>query len=334
MNRSICWWAAAGVVLALASPLAAAVSANHGIDDDGVRFASWRGEARVAEATAPAELRLLCRPGQGGALGWTLLIEGTGSLAGFDFDAFDGTSARTRNLELATLGLRGGVLAPTVDTAVNGTRTDATRFAFAWGSDVNVESKASLLADAIGPATDRLTWVLSQIDEEAELLRADFDLSGSSGTVRETMAGCGPVPALPLDRLLGWQMAGATVATVLNDPAVAWRVRAAVGRDWAQVEQRLSRLGPWRVDGNVLHAVAEGPGEGDGSALLLAGDSDAVEVLLIDAGVLRRLAGGAAALDPPASIRDFVEARLGAGASGSSDGIETPPEAAEEPAGD
>jgi hypothetical protein len=313
MKRSICGLAAAGVVLALASPPALAGTANHGIDDEGVRFANWRGEARVGEATAPAELRLLCRPGQGGALGWTLLVEGTSSLEGFDFDAFDGTSARTRGQELATLGLRGGVLAPTVDTAVNGSRTDATRFAFAWGSDVNVESKASLLADAIGPATDRLTWVLSQIDEEAELLRADFDLSGSAADVRETMAGCGPVPALPIDRLVGWQVAGATVATVLGDPAVAWRVRAAVGREWAEVEGRLSRLGPWRVDGEVLHAVAEGPGDSDGSALLLAGDSDAVEVLLIDAGVLRRLAGGAAALNPPASIREFVEARVGGG---------------------
>lgn len=309
MNRTPLLSAAATVAFALAHSGAAGATAVHGIDDEGVRFASWRGEARVAEASAPAELRLLCRPGREGALGWTLIVDQVASLAGFDFAAFDGTSAPTRNKELATLGLRGGVLAPTVDTAVNGSKRDADRFAFAWGADVNVDSRASFLADAIVPATNRLTWILSQIDEEAELLRADFDLSGSAAIVRETMAGCGPVPALPIDRLVEWQVTGAAVATVLADPAVAWRLRSTAGRDWPEIEQRLARLGPWRVDGSVLHAIAEGPGERGGSALLIAGDSDATEVLLVDDGILRRFAGGAAALDPPASVREFVAAR-------------------------
>jgi hypothetical protein len=316
MNRRPLLLATATVAFALAQSGAVGATAVHGIDDEGVRFASWRGEARVAEAEAPAELRLLCRPGREGALGWTLIVDQVASLAGFDFAAFDGTSAPTRNKELATLGLRGGVLAPTVDTAVNGSKRDADRFAFAWGADVNVDSRASFLADAIVPATNRLTWILSQIDEEAELLRADFDLSGSAAIVRETMAGCGPVPALPIDRLVGWQVAGAPVETVLADPAVAWRLRSTAGRDWPEIEQRLARLGPWRVDGSVLHAIAEGPGERGGSALLIAGDSDATEVLLVDDGILRRFAGGAAALDPPASVREFVAARTSGAAEG------------------
>jgi hypothetical protein len=298
--------AAAWCALAAGSVAAAG---THGIDDDGVRFASWRGEARVAEATSPAELRLLCKPGPGGVLGWTLVIERAEELADFDFAAFDGPTAPARGQELATLGLRGGVLAPTVDTAVNGSRSEAGRFVFAWAADAAIEGKAALLADAIGPATNRLTWVLSQIDEDAELLRADFDLTGSAGGVRETMAGCGPVPQLPVDRLVGWQLAGAPVAEVLADRAVGWRLRAAVGRDWPEISERLGRLGPWRVDGSVLHAVADGPGERSGTALLIAGDSDAVEVLLLDDGAVRRYAGGMAALDPPIAVREFVESK-------------------------
>lgn len=306
MNRMALPIAAACCALAAAT---AGASATHGIDDDGVRYASWRGEARVAEATSPAELRLLCKPGPGGVLGWTLSIERPDALADFDFVAFDGPTAPARGQELATLGLRGGLLAPTVDTAVNGSRGGGGRFAFAWAVEATDDSKAALLADAIGPSTNRLTWVLSQLDEDAELLRADFDLGGSAGGVRETMAGCGPVPALPVDRLVGWQLSGTPVAEVLADRAVAWRLQAAAGRDWPEVSARLARLGPWRVDGSVLHAVAEGPGERGGAALMIAGGSDAVEALLLDDGALRRYAGGQAALDPPSAVRDFIESK-------------------------
>lgn len=307
MHRKALSLLAAACSMWAAAPATAA--GTYGIDDDGVRFASWRGEARVAEATSPAELRLLCRPGPAGVLGWTLIIERAEALADFDFTAFDGPTAPARGQELATLGLRGGVLAPTVDTAVNGSTSEAGRFVFAWAVDAAIDSKAALLADAIGPATNRLTWVLSQIDEDAELLRADFDLTGSAEGVRETMAGCGPVPPLPVDRLVNWQVTGAPVADVMADRAVGWRLRAATGRDWPDVARRLARLGPWRVDGTVLHAVAEGPGERDGAVLMVAGGSDAVEVLLIDDGALRRYAGGMAALDPPAAIREFIESK-------------------------
>lgn len=306
MNRMALSFAAACCALAATS---VGATGTYGIDDDGVRYASWRGEARVGEATSPAELRLLCKPGPGGALGWTLIVEQTDALRDFDFASFDGPTAPARGQELATLGLRGGLLAPTVDTAVNGSRSGGSRFAFAWAVEAVADSKAALLADAIGPGTNRLTWVLSQLDEDAELLRADFDLRGSADGVRDTMAGCGPIPALPVDRLVGWQMAGAPVAEVLGDRAVAWRLKAAAGRDWKEVLTRLARLGPWRVDGNVLYAVAEGPGERDGAALMIAGGSDAIEVLLIDDGALRRYAGGMAALDPPPAVRDFVESR-------------------------
>jgi hypothetical protein len=299
-------WLAALLALA-AAPLAAAV--EHGIDADGVRYASWRGEARVGETTSPAELRLLCRPGTGGALGWTLLVERPERLAEFDFTAFDGATAPARGKELATLGLRGGVLAPTIDTAVNGSGRGDGRFAFAFASEANASSGAALIGDAIGPATNRLTWVISQLDEDAELLRADFDLTGSARGVSETMAGCGPIPALPLDRIVGWQVSGASVAEVVGDRAVTWRLRAATGRDWPEVQQRLVRLGPWRVDGQVLHAVAEGSDPRSGTVLMLAAESDAVEVLLIDDGRVRRLVGGAATLDPPGVIRDFVASR-------------------------
>lgn len=297
--RAIC-----AVFTLVTASLATAV--EHGIDDDGVRYASWRGEARVAEASSAAELRLLCRPGADGALGWTLLIDAPERLSDFDFGAFDGPTAPARGQKLATLGLRGGLLAPTVDLAVNGSRR-AHRFAFAFASEANAASNAALIAEAIGGATNRLTWVLSQIDEDAELLRADFDLTGSADPVRETLAGCGPVPALPVERLVGWQVSGAPVDEVLSDRAVAWRVRAATGRDWPEAAKRLARLGPWRVDGSVLHAVAEGPGERSGAALMIAGGTDAVEVLLIDDGVLRRYAGGHSSLDPPPAVRDFVE---------------------------
>jgi hypothetical protein len=289
------------------APLATAV--DHGIDADGVRYASWRGEARVGDATSPAELRLLCKPGAGGALGWTLLIERPERLAEFDFAAFDGPSAPARGQELATLGLRGGVLAPTVDTAVNGSRRGDGRFAFAFASEANAASGAALIADAIGPATNRLTWVVSQLDEEAELLRADFDLTGSARAASEAMAGCGPIPPLPLERIVAWQVSGASVAEVVGDRAVTWRLRAAAGRDWPEVQRRIARLGPWRVDGRVLHAVAEGPDPLSGAALLIAAESDAVEILLIDDGRVRRLVGGSATLDPPPAIREFVERR-------------------------
>jgi hypothetical protein len=319
MNRMALSFAAACCALVAAS---VGATGTYGIDDDGVRYANWRGEARVGEATSPAELRLLCKPGPGGVLGWTLIVEHADALRDFDFASFDGPTAPARGQELATLGLRGGLLAPTVDTAVNGSRSGGGRFAFAWAVDAAVDSKAALLADAIGPATNRLTWVLSQIDEDAELLRADFDLGGSAGGVRDTMAGCGPVPVLPVDRLVSWQVAGAPVAEVLADRAVAWRLRAAAGRDWAEVSTRLARLGPWRVDGNVLHAVAEGPGERNGAALMIAGGSDAVEVLLVDDGALRRYAGGMAALDPPPAVREFVESRSRKSETPAADGSE------------
>lgn len=293
-------------------PAAALAQAQTGVDADGVRYTEIQGQAEVGETRSAAALRLLCRPGPGGAVGWTLLIDQPEALAEFDFSAFDGAQAPTRDLRLATLGINGGVLQPTIDSAVNGARQDNGRFALVVGAESTGQSAVALLADAVTARSERLVWVVSQIDEDAALLRAEFALAGASAMLQSTMLGCGPLPELPESRLLDWQVRGAPVAEVLNDRAVAWRLAAAAGVEMSAVAERMRGAQPWRFEREVFYAVAEGASGRDGAVLQIGADNDALEALLIDDGVLRRLVTGNTALDPPETVRDFVAARTSA----------------------
>lgn len=292
-----------------ASPIAAAPES--GIDGEGVRFVAFAGEAAVDDARSPASLRLLCRPGADGAIGWSMTVREPSALSAFRFADFDGPEAPAREQKLATASVRGGAVAPELDVALNGLVQPDGAFAFAFGAPAVGASTPALLADAIDDKASRLVIVVSQIDEDAPLLRGEFALDSAAAVTRETMLGCGPAPRLTSEMLAGWERDATPLAEVLADRAIAWRLGGASGAAWPDVRARLALAPGLVVDGTRGYALAEGAGERDGAALLVAAGSDAAEVVLIDGGIIRRYASGQAAVDPPAAVREFVAARIG-----------------------
>lgn len=293
-------------LLLLAATPAAAWQAR--VEDSGLRVATAPGQAMLDGRGAAASLELRCMPGERGMLEWRLAIDGATAL-GFDFDRFEGPDAPAAAERLATLALEGGLLRPRIPpVALAGWYDGNDRFVLAFAAPANAGAEGALLADSIGPQSSTLSWTVAQAQDSAVRFEARFPLAGAAPAVREAMAGCGPAPPIGDGLRDAWRGRNPQAIDWFAQRAVAWRLKGLLGARHAAVLERLANAEPIGTDGETVFVLAPSrDAPRDGVAIMLRGEDS--EVVLIDAGVVERLAAGRGAIPLPEAVREFVAAR-------------------------
>lgn len=289
----------------LLAPARAAADWVHAISADGLRSASSFGSASWRDTEVAAQLSLRCRPGSDGTIAWQLALATPERLAGFDIDAFEGPDAAGNGRRLSQLVLEGGLLGARIVATQSGWY-DESRFVFEVAALAWTASDPALIADAIGPGTMALRWSVSAVDPAKGELQSRFDTTGAAGAIAATMLGCGPPPAPTAAELGAWRGRNPAASGLFESRTVRWHLAALLGPAEAAIRAHFARAEPALIDDAVLVVLAPGTSERSGAAFLLASDARA-EVLLIDEGQVVRHTDAARAIDPPASVRAFVE---------------------------
>jgi hypothetical protein len=291
----------------LATASAAAGTWQASVNEFGLREASGSGLASLAGVEATAQLTLRCQPASDGALSWSLAIEDSSMLA-FGFDAFEGPDAPAADSRHGALTVVGGLLQPRFSTAMAGFYQDAGRFVFEFSAPALAASDGALLADSIDRQSRALEWRISDHADPGKVLLARFELVDAAAPINETMMGCGPQPAISTAQRAGWVGTDPLASGLLEQRALAWRLKGLLGRDFDRLRARLAGAAPVGLDGETLYILAADPLQAT-SGVALMFDASATEVVLIDQGVVDRRASGTAAIWLPAAVRDFVAAR-------------------------
>lgn len=284
------------------------------VNDHGLRRATAHGTATWGATQVPATLQLMCRSGEDGTVSWTLAVERSSELVGFDFGAFEGPDAPTNEKMLSRLDLDGGILRTGFATATTGAYVDGARFAFQFSAPATAASQAGLLAEAVDETSEAIRWAVTSPERADAKLEAEFSAEGAAPVLRDAMLGCGPPPALDDARIAGWLGRNPHSTGFFGQRAVAWRTHALLGSAHDAVLARFARAQPVARDGNVLFVLApDAKDERSGAVLMLElGGTDATVIEIDDGKVERRTSASAdAPIVPPAAVREFVAKRSG-----------------------
>ena len=299
-------WIAGTLMLATAGA-GAGGSWKAEVAPDGLRRAEAAGEARFGALRTPAKLSLQCRPGAKGTLVWSLQIEHANKFSAFRLDDFEGPDAIARDQALSELSIEGGLM-HRVKTKQRGLfRGDrADSFAFEVTAEGATASEASLLADAIGPTTLVIAWTVTSARDVEARIAAHFPAEGAADAVRSTMSGCGPAPEITAEMAGAWQGKDPDASGVFEQRAVAWRLQALLGADYAAFRAAFAKAEPVGTSGSMIFLLGHGE-DGSTAAWYVDRKSGMGEAVLIRAHKTQRYFDeDAQRLIAPGAVRDFI----------------------------
>ncbi len=237
----------------------------------------------------PARLSLQCRPGVKGSLLWSLEVEHAAKLKDFVYDDFEGPDAAASAQRLSELSIEGGLMHPQVKAAQNGfyhgERSDS--FVFEVSAPATAASDAALLADAVGPSTTGFAWSVTSARDVKQRIVAHFPAQAAAASIKETMAGCGPVPQISAETIAGWRGSGAAADGLLEERPVLWWTKALLGRDYAQFRAALAHAEPLAGGDDLLYLLGKGD-NGTAAVWLFDRNNARSEAVLISAGKAKR----------------------------------------------
>jgi hypothetical protein len=297
---------------AVSAPATPPAGWSASVNENGLRHAEVRGEAALGKLRTPARLMLQCRPGMKGSISWMLEIEHASNLKGFNFGDFEGPDAPAAGKRLSELGIEGGLMHPQVSAAQNGyfhgDRPDS--FVFEVTAAAAAASDAALLADAIGPGTSGISWTVTSARDVNLRIAAHFPADDASAVVRDASAGCGPAPPLSDEAMAAWTGKDAATSGMLEQPAISWRTKATLGRDYALFRAALAKSEPVGSDVHALYIFGRNEA-GVAATWVYDRQSGRDEAVLIKAGKSKRYADDdAKRIQMPDAVRAYLASAI------------------------
>jgi hypothetical protein len=302
------------MLLLSALVLAAPAAWESDIDARGIRSAWTAGSLAAGTQETEATLRYKCAPGRRGNLIWSLEVPRAAELKAFDFRDFEGPDAPANGKRLSELALEGGLMQSRVATAQTGyfAAEPPDTFVIETSAPAGAAGELALLTDAIGAGTSSITWRVRGARDPDQVLLARFDGDGAAKALGEARIGCGPAPRLAAETVAAWVGKDPNAANVFDDPALLWRLRALLGRDFNTFRLAIADAQPVAREGAIVFVIGHLRGdEKVAAAWMYDVGSGASEAALVEDGKLRTIRDeDAPRIAPPEAVRAALSAAM------------------------
>ena len=157
--------------------------------------ASVDGQARTPDGPAKVSLSFTCVPGKDGTTGIDFIVQGSNSMKGFPFDAFEGPDAPAASLSLITFTAHrpsGDLIVKTgCSGSYGGSGVPDDAFTFEIASVLKARKRSvAQLSNALIQGATSISIKIMGYKQQNKTVEAEFSTAGAAAAVAEVMKSC------------------------------------------------------------------------------------------------------------------------------------------------